>query len=401
MRSRKLAAVVVLLAVAVAATVYFLRQPQDRNTLRVSGTIEATDVEVSFQLPGRVIEVVVSEGQAVAAGDLLARLSAEELMERVNQIQASLDAVVSQSKQQETMIELRRGIVENQLAQARGQAEALRIVAERVREGNRPQEIRVAEAELAHADATLAQRRSDFERAAGLFKETILPKQQLDAAETALRTAETSREAASQRLALAREGSRREDIAEAAARVEAAQAGVGVAEAGLRDVAIQQEALLTSRARERELRAQLDAARTQLDYAEIRSPLNGVVLTKNVESGEVVSPGTPVVTVANIDDLWMNVYVPENRTGLVKLGQIVKVSVDSFPGEMFDGKVIFISAESEFTPKTILTEEERIKLVYRVKVSLENSQQRLKPGMPADAEILVQESAGQQAGKKE
>jgi HlyD family secretion protein len=124
-----------------------------------------------------------------------------------------------------------------------------------------------------------------------------------------------------------------------------------------------------------------------LAYTEIRSPLDGVVLTKNVESGEVVSPGTPVVTVANIAELWMNIYIPETQTGLVKLGQEVRVGVDSFPGESFKGTITFVSSESEFTPKTILTQEERIKLVYRAKVALEDAQQRLKPGMHADAEI--------------
>jgi HlyD family secretion protein len=127
-----------------------------------------------------------------------------------------------------------------------------------------------------------------------------------------------------------------------------------------------------------------------LTYTEIHAPLDGVVLTKNVESGEVVNPGTPVVSIANIDALWINIYIPETQTGLVKLGQAVRVHVDSFPGETFNGKVTFVSSESEFTPKTIQTQEERIKLVYRVKVSLENTGQRLKPGMPADAEILLQ-----------
>jgi len=183
------------------------------------------------------------------------------------------------------------------------------------------------------------------------------------------------------------EGSRRLDIAEAEARAETAQAGVSVAQAASREVEIQRAALSSAQSREKELRAQLEAAKTQLGYTEIRSPLDGVVLTKNIEPGEFVNPGTPVVTIANIDDLWMNIYIPETQTGLVKLGQDVRVTVDSFPNEAFKGKITFVSAESEFTPKTIVTQEERIKLVYRTKVSLENTQQRLKPGMPADAEI--------------
>jgi HlyD family secretion protein len=258
-----------------------------------------------------------------------------------------------------------------------------------VREGLRPQEVRVAEAELARAEALLSQARSEFDRVSNLVKEGVYPRQQLDTAQAALRTAESAKEAATQRLALAREGSRRQDIAEAEARAETAQAGVSVAQAGRRDVDVQRAALNAAQAREKELMAQLEAAKTQLSYAEIRSPLDGVVLTKNVEAGEFVNAGTPVVTIANIDDLWMNIYIPETQTGLVKLGQAVRVTVDSFPGESFKGKITFVSSESEFTPKTILTQEERIKLVYRTKVSLENTQQRLKPGMPADAEILM------------
>ena len=388
MRLRWLLVALVVLVIALLLG-YFLTHRQTENLLYASGTIEATEVDVSFQIAGRVTEVLAVEGQPVTAGDILARLWDKELTERVHQIQASLDAATSQVRQQEKTLELTRELVAGQVAQARSQADAVRAAAERVREGARPQEIRVAEAELAQAEAELAQRRADFERISGLYKEGIIPKAQLDAAQAALRSAESVREAATERLALAREGSRRQDILEAEAQLERAQAGVGVAEASRKEIDVQQAVLSTARARQKELEAQLEAARTQLGYTEIRSPLNGVVLTKNVESGEFVSPGTPVVTIADIEDLWMNIYIPETQTGLVKLGQAVRIRADSFPGETFNGTITFVSSESEFTPKTIQTPEERIKLVYRTKVSLENTQQRLKPGMPADAEIAL------------
>jgi len=389
MRSRSLLAVGLLVA-AVFLVAYYFRHQKDDTVLRASGTIEATDVDVSFQIAGRVTEVLAVEGQPVKAGEVLARVAADEFKERVHQIEAALDAAVSQVRQQEKTIQLRRDTVEGQIAQARSQAEASRVVAERVREGSRPQEIRVAEAELSQAEAVLVQRRSDYERISGLVKEGVVAKAQLDAAEAALRSAESARDASSQRLALSKEGARRQDIAEAQAQLERAQAGVNVAEAGRRDVDVQIAALASAQAMEKQLRSQLETVKTQLSYTEIRSPMNGVVLTKNVEAGEFVNPGTPVVTIANIDELWMNIYIPETQTGLVKLGQEVRVSVDSFPKEAFMGKITFVSSESEFTPKTILTEEERIKLVYRAKVALENTQQRLKPGMPADAEIQLQ-----------
>jgi HlyD family secretion protein len=387
MRLRTLLVVLALLGAIAAVSAYLYLHREKDSVLRASGTIEATDVDVSFQIGGRVIEVGAVEGQPVKAGDVLARLSSEEPTERVHQLEASLDAVNSQARQQQATLDLRSGVVDSQINQARSQEDASRVAVDRLRTGSRPQEIKVAEADLAQAEAQLVQRRADFNRVSQLTREGLIAQQQLDAAQAALRTAETTRDAATQRLALAKEGARREDIAEGEARLKAAQAGVGIAEAGRKEVDLQRAALDAAHARERELRAQLEAAKAQLGYTEIRSPLNGVVLTKNVESGEVVSPGTPVVTVANIAELWMNVYIPETQTGLVKLGQSVRVKVDSFPTETFKGKITFVSSESEFTPKTILTQEERIKLVYRAKVSLEDTQQRLKPGMQADVEI--------------
>ena len=379
----------VLLAVVIIAgvTYYFLRPREPENVLKASGTIEATKVDVSFQISGRVSELPVREGQTVKEGDLLGRLSPDELNARVQQIQASLDSTISQVAQQEAALDLRRSVVENQIRQAQSQADAAQMVVERLREGTRPQEIRVAESAVAQAQAEYDRRKADYQRMSGLADREVISKQEFDAVRAAYLSAETAVNAAKERLALAKEGARKEEVAEAEARLRAAQAGIGIAESGRKEVEMQRRAVDAAKARERELRAQLDAARTQLSYTELKSPISGVVLLKNVENGEVVNPGTPVVTIGDIDNLWMNIYIPETQTGVVKLGQPVRVHVDSFPEESFQGKVTFISSQSEFTPKTIQTEEERVKLVYRVKVSLEGTGQKLKPGMPADAEI--------------
>ncbi|MBI4472150.1 MAG: efflux RND transporter periplasmic adaptor subunit [Acidobacteria bacterium] len=388
-RTRLILLIFIVAVAVVVAYLYLYPRNNNSDVLRASGIIEATEVDAAFQIGGKVVEVAVREGQSVKQEDVLARMAAEELEARGNQIQASLDGITSQTRQQQAALEMRRGVVENQIRQARGQADAARMVAERLREGSRPQEIRVAEAAVTQAQAELERRRNEHQRMAKLLEAGAISKQEYDVARTTLVSAESALQTARERLALTREGPRREEIAEADARLRSAEAGVGIAESGRKEIEIQQQVLEAARARERELRAQLEAARIQLGYTEVRSPLDGVVLLKNVESGEVVSPGTPVVTVGDIQNLWMNIYIPETQTGLVKLGQSVSVRVDSFPDETFGGKVTFISSESEFTPKTIQTLEERVKLVYRVKVSLENAQQKLKPGMPADAEIQL------------
>ncbi len=374
---------------AVATSIYLLLTRPPDDILKASGTIEATKVDISFQISGKVEELLVDEGRPVKKGELLARMSSEELDARVSQIKAALDAVRNQALQQEATLEMRQGVVENQIQQARSQADAARLVVERLREGGRPEEIRVGEAAVGQAEAELERRRNDFERMSTLLERGGISRQEYDPVRAAYIGAQNAVEAARQRLTITREGVRREEVAEAEARLRAAQAGVGIAESGRKEIEVQQRGVQAARARERELIAQLEAAETQRAYTEAHSPIDGVVLLKSVEFGQVVNSGTPVVTVGDIENLWMNIYIPETQTGLVKLGQTVKVKVDSFPDQNFTGTVTFISSESEFTPKTIHTPEERVKLVYRVKVSLRNTGQKLKPGMPADAEILL------------
>ena len=138
--------------------------------------------------------------------------------------------------------------------------------------------------------------------------------------------------------------------------------------------------------------AQLDAASAnreladyQLSYTKLNSPLNGVVLAAYKEEGEVVAAGTPVFSIGDTNKLWLRAYLPETKTDAVKLGQKMVIKVDSMPNEKFEGKVVFISDKAEFTPKQIYTTEERVKLVYKVKIEITDTKGVLKPGIPADA----------------
>lgn len=135
--------------------------------------------------------------------------------------------------------------------------------------------------------------------------------------------------------------------------------------------------------------AQKELIETQLENSRIISPATGYVLSKNVEPGEVILPGAPVATIGELTSVWLKIYVKETQLGHIKLGQPVKVRIDSFPKRDFEGKITYISNEAEFTPKSIQTKDERVKLVYAVKVTIPNPNLELKPGMPADAVIEV------------
>ena len=137
----------------------------------------------------------------------------------------------------------------------------------------------------------------------------------------------------------------------------------------------------------KQMRAQLELANTKLGWADLASPLNGYVLVKSAEEGEVVQVGAPVFTAIDLNNIWVTAYINETDVGKVKLDQKAIVKIDSFPHKSYKGWVSFISQQAEFTPKYIQTTTERVKLVYRIKVRVDNSSLELKPGMPADAYI--------------
>ena len=136
------------------------------------------------------------------------------------------------------------------------------------------------------------------------------------------------------------------------------------------------------------LRASLDLANTRLGFADLVSPIDGFVLVKGAEEGEVVQAGSTVFTVTNLKNIWLTAYINETDLGRVKLNQSVEVKTDTYPNKVYKGGISFISQEAEFTPKQIQTSEERVKLVYRIKIQVDNTNLELKPGMPADGYIL-------------
>lgn len=226
-----------------------------------------------------------------------------------------------------------------------------------VEAGPRREELASAKAALTAAEQRVADSRRDAERARTLLAGKAISREALDKAELALSLAETQREQAREALRLVEKGARAE-------RREAARAAVGSAEAAI---------------------ANSDALLGQLRLV---APFAGVVTLRHREAGEVVPAGSPVLTLMNPDDRWVRIYVPENQLGKVALGQEAKISSDTFPGKAYRGKVAFIASEAEFTPKNVQTTEERVRLVYAVKVRIEDDPgQELKPGLPADVSL--------------
>ena len=369
----------VVLLVAVLAYL-ILGRSNDGRVIRVSGNIEVTDAEVSFKIPGRVEARLVDEGEMVRAGQTIARLDSAELAQEVAARRAERQAV------QAALAELEAGSRPEEIAQAEAYAAQAKARLDEMLAGSRPEELSAAEAVLRRAKAEAERARLDAERYEGLYKKEIVSAQQYDAARTAYETALARQREAEEQYKLVKEGPRKEQIEQARAAWLQAQERFVLVKKGPRQETIEQ-----ARARLQQAKEGLAVAETRLGYATLTSPLAGVVLSKNVEPGEFVAAGTPIVTVGDLENVWLRAYINETDLGRVKVGQRVRVTTDTYPDKRYEGRVSFIAAQAEFTPKSVQTEKERVKLVYRVKVDIRNPNMELKPGMPADAEILVRE----------
>jgi HlyD family secretion protein len=368
------------LLVVVGYVVKWARGPH--ATLRVSGNIEVTDAEVSFKIPGRVQQRLVDEGQTVKTGQVVARLDDAELSQEAALRRADFEAA------QAALDELLAGSRPEEIAQAKAASEQAKARLDEMLAGSRPQELAAAEAALRRAQAETERAKLDMDRYAGLYKKEIVSAQQNDAIRTAYETSLQRQREAEEQFKLVREGPRKEAIEQAHAAYLEAQEHYELVRKGPRKETIEQ-----GRARAEQARQALAVAETRLSYATLSSPLSGIVLSKNVEPGEYVAAGTPIVTAGDLEHPWLRAYINETDLGRVKVGQRVRVTTDTFPGKAYDGHVSFISSQAEFTPKSVQTEKERVKLVYRIKVEIANPQMELKPGMPADAEILIEEGA--------
>lgn len=314
------------IAIALAAIALYSNNQADGKFIRLSGNIETTEVAISFKIPARLVERRFDEGQWVEKGAVVARLDDTDLKHQV-------------------------GVARAGLAAARARLKELLA-------GSRAQEIKQAEAALKQAEAEMKKKDRDLTQLRFLYETGAVSKKARDDAETAYRIAEEGYQKAKESSALVKEGPRKENI-------EAARAQVALAEASLK------------------------LAKTNLGYATVNAPLSGVVLSKAAEPGEVLAAGRAVLTIGDIDHVWLRAYIDEKDLGKVKWGQEALVTTDSYPDKIYKGKVSFISSQAEFTPKTVQTEKERVTLVYRIKVDLENKDRELKPGMIADCRIKL------------
>ncbi len=420
------------------------RSARKAGALTASGTIEAEEVMLATEIGGRIVEMRIDEGDRVVEGQVLLRLDETLLLAQreqagadVAQAGAALDAARAQlalaqagarpeqiaaAESALAAAEAGLGVAQAQLEAAKGQlagAESALAVAEGQRLAAQAARA-IAEAQVAAAQANLAgaqaQRDAAQETLDGLKKAGITSGSDFKEAELAVEMAQVAYDTAQAQLAQAQAGvdaaqanvdTAQANVGAAGAAVATARAGVTGAQAGIdmaqaqRDQAQAALELVRAGARKEEIalleanvaqaeagltgaEAALKALESQLTRATLTAPISGIVVERLAHAGELAAPGAPLLTLANLEQVTLTVYVPEADLGRVALDQAVEVTVDAYP-DVFTGWVSHIASRAEFTPKNVQTQEERVHMVFAVKIQLDNADGRLKPGMPADA----------------
>jgi multidrug resistance efflux pump len=349
----------------------------DRESeLLYSGTVETREIRVGSKVGGRVLEVLVEEGQEVAEGQTLVRFDVGELEAQKKQAQARL------AQQRARLERLERGARPEEKAAARAATRTARANLDAVRNGPRPEEIEQARASVAAAAAEVDLAETSFARARRLLETGDISRQDYDASRSRLDQAQARRDAEQKRLDLLLSGTRPEEIRAAEERYRQALEGEKLVEAGPRS-----EEKADARAQVLEAQARIEQIEVQLAEGEVKAPTSALIEVLSVRPGDLLTPNQTIARLLERDQIWVRIYIPEPQLGLIKVGQRAQIKVDTFPDRSFAGAVEQINAQGEFTPRNVQSRDERNHQVFGVKVRIDNRDGILKSGMAADVRL--------------
>lgn len=371
--------IIALLAVAALAGLVFYSQWRPVDD-RISGIVEADEIRVGSRVGGRVQAVHVEEGDRVAPGDVLLQLEPFDLQAQLANAEAELAA------RQAEFAKYKAGLRPEEVSQAKARSQQLQAKLDQLIAGPRPQEIDVAKAQLNVAEAQLRFAEESLARVRQAREARAATPQDLDQAVAALQAAQGEVAARQEELSLLQAGTREEEIRAARAAAAEAQLAAELAEQGFRE-----EDIAAAQAATDAAEASVAALQARIEELQVRAPVAGVIESLDIRKGDMASAGAPVLAILADGRMWVRAYVPETRLN-VKTGQQVAITVDSYPQERFAAEITYISRQAEFTPSNVQTPEERVKQVFRIKATLAEGRDKLRPGMPADVWLTPEDS---------
>lgn len=385
--------IILALILIVLIFVFFINGIRNRNLNKnivlVTGTFDLDEIDLSFQVPGNIVTFFVDEGSLVQKGKLLARLDNSEYLKNKEKAQEALNSSKFQLGQINAQIELTR----RQNISNISKSESALLQAEdnlsKYKNGFRSQELQQAYYQAESAKSNLKLKEKDFERASRLYEQGAISEQTYDRAKTDYETVKDLYNQAYEQYSLVKEGYRAEDINIAEDQVGQSVASVDGAVANLlsEDVLIEQSKSMLAQIAQ--YKKAFEIACLKLQQTKLYAPQSGNILVKARVPGENVVTGATVFTLGDLKNIWLRAYINETDLGKIKIGQEVDITTDSYSDKIYKGRIIYIASQAEFTPKNLQTKEDRVKLVYKIKVKVDNEALELKPGMIADAKIDV------------
>ncbi len=364
------------------------KNKDNQDVLTVSGVLETNEIDVNVKVGGKLLEIMVEEGDNVKKGDIIAMVEAENIEAKLEQAKALLGIAATRVEQSKIAYAAQKEQSESQIQQATGAYSSAKAQLTKAKKGARPQQLEQAKELVVQAKEAYEYTKVTYDRLKKLYDEGVIPQQKIDGAKAELEVAKAKYNTAQQQYDLVKEGVQKEDISSAEGLVMQAEAMVNLANVTKLQVSAKEQDMIAAKEQLIQAQAGVNEVMSYLNDSTIKAPVDGTITVKNADNGELVSTGMPVVSISNLKDVWANIKIKESAIANIKIGDTIDVIIPGDNNKVYKGKVTSISSKASYaTERATQDKNEKDVVAFTVKIKLDNVDLRLKPGMTATLKL--------------
>ena len=364
------------------------KNKDNQDVLTVSGVLETNEIDVNVKVGGKLLEIMVEEGDNVKKGDIIATVEAENIEAKLEQAKALLGIAATRVEQSKIAYAAQKEQSESQIQQATGAYSSAKAQLTKAKKGARPQQLEQAKELVVQAKEAYEYTKVTYDRLKKLYDEGVIPQQKIDGAKAELEVSKAKYNTAQQQYDLVKEGVQKEDISSAEGLVMQAEAMVNLANVTKLQVSAKEQDMIAAKEQLIQAQAGVNELMSYLNDSTIKAPVDGTITVKNADNGELVSTGMPVVSISNLKDVWANIKIKESAIANIKIGDTIDVIIPGDNNKVYKGKVTSISSKASYaTERATQDKNEKDVVAFTVKIKLDNADLRLKPGMTATLKL--------------
>lgn len=364
------------------------KNKDNQDVLTVSGVLETNEIDVNVKVGGKLLEIMVEEGDNVKKGDIIATVEAENIEAKLEQAKALLGIAATRVEQSKIAYAAQKEQSESQIQQATGAYSSAKAQLTKAKKGARPQQLEQAKELVVQAKEAYEYTKVTYDRLKKLYDEGVIPQKKIDGAKAELEVSKAKYNTAQQQYDLVKEGVQKEDISSAEGLVMQAEAMVNLANVTKLQVSAKEQDMIAAKEQLIQAQAGVNEVMSYLNDSTIKAPVDGTITVKNADNGELVSTGMPVVSISNLKDVWANIKIKESAIANIKIGDTIDVIIPGDNNKVYKGKVTSISSKASYaTERATQDKNEKDVVAFTVKIKLDNADLRLKPGMTATLKL--------------